>query len=152
MFKKLFNIGMSAKLSNLIEKLIKDRFSYSSQVFCSLSSRPNNKYSYSANIITSNSLLGGINGSYTFYESKNYNNFREALISLTEDVSRTSKELPKMIFIRTLTLCSKKDADDYILNYKILKNREVWLENTMNCSFSKQKFNIQEQLRAIIHI
>ena len=145
MFRKLFRIGMTGKLEDLIEQAQKDRYSCGNQIHCSFTERGNGKYGFSAGIYTTNPHLGNVNGWYGFFQSKGFGSFGESVIALTEEVAKTRSKIPDLIFFRSFGLCSEEAAKKYLLEYENIKNREEWLENAIDCEWNKEKFHVEEQ-------
>jgi len=145
MFERLFGVGLYGKLYNLLSQSSKDGYSCGNQINCTVSSRPGNKYCFTASIITSNPHIGDVDGKYQFFESKRHKTFTEALLSLTKEVTYATQKIPDVKFFRLFFFGSKQDVETYLLNYRELTNREEWLENAVKCDWRKKQYGVREQ-------
>jgi hypothetical protein len=107
--------------------------------------RPKGKYAFTAYIITDSASLGDVNGVYHFYESRHFDEFRSALITLSEEVAEASRAIPGFSFFRTLEFASGDKAKEYICEYANIHDRENWLFNSLNWDWRAHGVWVREQ-------
>lgn len=145
MIKEIFRSSLRKKLVALLRASQKQSFSCGKQVHCSVSVRPKKKYGYTSYIITNNASLGDVNGVYHFYASRDFDDFRSALITLSEEVSEASSALSNFSFFRSFEFVSDEKALKYVHEYGSIPDREKWLFNSLNLDWKITSVRVNEQ-------
>lgn len=145
MIKDIFRSSLRKKLVVLLKASQQQGFSCGKQVNCRVSIRPKEKYGFTACIITNNASLGDVNGVYHFYASKHFDNFRSALVTLSEEVSETSSALPGFLFFRSFEFVSDEKALKYVHDYRSIPDREKWLFDSLNWDWRVNGVYVNEQ-------
>lgn len=114
-------------------------------MYCSVNTRPKEKYGFTAYIITNNARLGNVNGMYHFYASRDFGYFRSALITLSEEVSEASGALSGFSFFRSFEFVSDEKALKYVHEYGSIPDREKWLFDSLNWDWRAHGVWVKEQ-------
>ncbi|MHB8829136.1 MAG: hypothetical protein ACYC6Q_06365 [Syntrophales bacterium] len=145
MIKNIFRSSLRKKLVFLLQASQRDHFSCGKQVHCRVGIRPEKKYAITAYIITNNVSLGDVNGVYHFYESRYFDDFRSALIALSEEVTEASNAVPGFTFFRSFEFVSSDKVKEYIYRSENIHDREKWLFNSLNWDFGTDGVWLEEQ-------
>lgn len=139
MLKRLFNIGMGAKLHNLVKTNRKGGWHTSNEVFCSVSKAT---YNYYATVYTNNESITGIGctGNYSLYTSKEYRSYREALLALTEEVANIDRTMPGFSFFRWFRFEVDEYYKYYLQYHSTMEGKDKWLERAVQAENTNRTY------------
>jgi hypothetical protein len=136
--------SLSSKLRTVIRASRSEHFELGKQIHCHLSKMPQDRFGFSASIITSCARRGDVGGVYHFFASRGYPAFRQGLFSLTAEVARAAANEPTMEFFRVFAFCKPEDVDYYLSNRNRIADSDGWLEKAVRCDWRSRKHLVRE--------
>ena len=140
---KILNLGLQAKLENLISHHEKTGYSMGRDIHITIRA-VRSSFEFQASVMTGDESLTGfcLSNSCFFYNSKKYPDLSSIFIDTTKQVAAMQLQLSQLTFLRTFYLQTEEEATRFYEQYTTALTQDGWLEKHIK---PNSRFGVQEK-------